>query len=75
MRDMYTEFINPIYGTHDGLEVIIVGAVVIYDELQWVAIEGDGAIITDVPAKFIVDVRFAENEWNDVSPGPEEPEE
>ena len=75
MRGMYTEFLNPIYGTHDGLEVIVVGAFMVGPEVWWVAIEGDGAVVRDEATKFIVDVRFADNEWQDVSPGPETPEE
>jgi hypothetical protein len=80
---MYTEFINPIYGTHDGLEVIVVGAyassvlVGAYASsvLEWVAVEGDGKVIKDSYANFVVDVRFSGDEWQDVSPGPETPEE
>jgi hypothetical protein len=71
---MYTEFINPIYGTHDGLEVIVVGAYA-SSVLEWVAVEGDGKVIKDSYANFVVDVRFSGDEWQDVSPGPETPEE
>jgi hypothetical protein len=74
MRDMYTELLNPIYGTHDGLEVIVVGAFARGSDLFWIAVEGDGRVITDKFNQFTVDVRFADNEWKDVSPGPETPE-
>jgi len=57
------------------LEVIVVGAFMVGPEVWWVAIEGDGAVVRDEATKFIVDVRFADNEWQDVSPGPETPEE
>jgi hypothetical protein len=72
MRDMYTEFINPIYGTHRGLPVIMVGAIVLDAQYRFVVVGSDGEIGTAEFKDLQVDVRFDGTEWKDVSPGPED---
>lgn len=69
MGDMYTELINPIYGTVDGLPVIAVGAFIYNAEPKYVVIGMDGEISLVQASSLRVDVRFDENEWKDISPG------
>jgi hypothetical protein len=70
---MYTEFFNPIYGTVAGLPVIAIGAhtasTALGDVLRWLVIDDDGAVKVIDPGEIIVDVRFREGRWQDVSPG------
>lgn len=72
MRGMYTEFINPVYGTYKGLVAIAIGALVIAGEVHFLIIEEDGAIEDIRALDFVVDVRFDGTKWDDVSPGPED---
>lgn len=70
---MYTELFNPIYGTVDGLPVIVLGAVSTrvgdIETTAWVIADDDGAVRTVDLDAVRVDVRFREGRWNDVSPG------
>lgn len=70
---MYTELFNPIYGTVDGLPVIVLGAVSMsvggYTEVQWVVSDDDGMIRQVGLSDVRVDVRFREGQWHDTSPG------
>ena len=75
---MYTELFNPLYGTVDGLPVIVVGAVSSVERvdeyqgptaIEWVAIDDDGKLRTVSLSSFVVDTRFRDGGWRDVSPG------
>jgi hypothetical protein len=77
---MYTELAAPMYGTRDGLPVIVVGAFlsggqVSNGDLRFVVVDSDGEMSECRLGEVVVDVRFQDNAWHDVSPGPETPEE
>jgi hypothetical protein len=74
---MFTELLNPIYATYKGMPVIIIGVKTVqgFDAMTFVFIEDDGTLREDALEHFIVDVRFKDGMWHDVSPGPEEPME
>ena len=75
---MYTEFINPIYGTYEGLEAIAIGAFMSSWSKEYpyfLIVEGDGKVREVPSTKFVVDARFDGQRWQDVSPGPEDAEE
>jgi hypothetical protein len=70
---MYTELFNPIYGTVDGLPVIVLGAVSTNgageSATRWVIADDDGRIRIVEIADVVVDVRFSDGRWVDTSPG------
>lgn len=74
---MYTEFLNPIYAVWEGMPVIIIGARtesgvdVVGHSTLFVCIADDGTVHAGAPEDFVVDVRFKDGEWHDVSPGPQ----
>lgn len=74
---MYTELQAPMYGTRDGLPVIVVGvhAHPATSDTRLVVVDGDGNLSKVKLEDVIVDVRFQDDAWHDVSPGPETPEE
>lgn len=74
---MYTELFNPIYGTVDGLPVIVLGAVststsvggMTTTTIEWVVVDDDGVIRTVDVTDVVVDVRYRDGVWHDTSPG------
>lgn len=74
---MYTELFNPIYGTVGGLPVIVLGAVststsvggMTTTTIEWVVTDDDGVIRTVDVSDVVVDVRYRDGKWHDVSPG------
>lgn len=69
---MYTELFNPIYGTVDGLPVIVLGAITsteLGSAVEWVVADDDGAVRTIRLGSLRVDIRFREGRWADTSPG------
>jgi hypothetical protein len=76
----YTELNAPIYGTRNGLPIIVIGAIVIPDgprgaNLRFVCIGGDGEVMDVAPKDVVVDVRHKDGRWHDVGPELGEPEE
>jgi hypothetical protein len=61
----YTELFNPIYATKDGIPVIVVG----FRDQAVLVIDDDGHFSWCMPSDLIVDVRFRDGRWVDVSPG------
>lgn len=72
---MYTELFNPIYGTVDGLPVIVLGAVSHGLDMKWVVADDDGMLRQVELHDVVVDVRFREGQWHDTSPGVMDAEE
>lgn len=70
---MYTELFNPIYGTVDGLPVIVLGAVSLsvgsVTTIEWVVTDDDGMLRKVQISDVVVDVRFREGQWHDTAPG------
>lgn len=71
---MYTELFNPIYGTVDGLPVIVLGAVSLSSpaepaKIAWVIADDDGVVRMVGLSEVTVDVRFRDGRWHDTSPG------
>lgn len=65
---MYTELLSPLYGTVKGLPAIAVGALVDGLSIYYVILDDDGKMTLQGLSDFVVDIRFRDGKWHDVSP-------
>lgn len=71
---MFTELTSPIYAVADDLPVIIIGVYVDGGTIWFLCVTDDGTLRTAAIDDIVVDVRFRDGDWHDVSPGPSDEE-
>lgn len=72
---MYTELFSPIYATQEGLPIIVIGVWLEGKTPVFLFVEGAGKLGTAAMSEILVDVRYGDSEWHDVSPGTVDVEE
>jgi len=69
----YTELIGPLYGTINGFPAVVIGTTFLHTEgkspdFRWMYIDDDGHTKTAKMEDLVVDLRFKDGSWHDVSP-------